>query len=386
MNDRETLFNSDSPMDTDIELTDDVDLIDDDLTDADYLDNLTSSFSDDNSAGKKHKKKNNKRKSPVNKILAAFTALLLVFNILMVSKYGVKSLFIKGEKAYSPKEISELENKAQEEVLDNLADHLSDGNGILSFLRKTYTSKIVYTDKGKYVFSDIDTSLAPNSFKSGSYDKDSNSEITYSENGQVISHKGIDVSKYQGDIDFSKVRASGVEFAMLRCGYRSYGSGILTEDSSFKNNAENALTNNVDIGIYFFSQAVNKEEAIEEAKFVLDMIRPYKITYPVAIDIEDVEDDYRQQNLSKQELTDVIITFCEEIRKEGYTPMIYSNIRCFDSKVELNRLEDYEKWFAGYDTSPYFPYALSMWQYTDSGKIDGIEGNVDLNISYKTWK
>lgn len=386
MNDRENLFNTSGSFNSNNNSTDSLhNYKHDDNFKQNMADNSIEKSKDDNRSGKKSGKKNRKKRSRINGFLAFILLISIIFNIAFIYKFGIKELFVKDEKSYSLQEISDIKNEANDELLSKLSEHLGNGNGLLSFLKSTYTNKIIYTDKGKYVIEDINSSLKPNAYKKGSYDVGSNSEITYSEDGKIISHKGIDLSKYQGAADFSKIKASGVEFAMLRCGYRSYGSGILTEDSSFKTYASDASDNDIKIGVYFFSQAINTNEAREEAKFVIDMVRPYKISYPIAIDIEEVKDEYRQQNLSKKELTDVIITFCDEIKKAGYTPMIYSNIRCFAGKVDLTRLEDYEKWFAGYDSTPYYPYAMSMWQYTDSGTVDGIEGNVDLDISYKTW-
>lgn len=114
---------------------------------------------------------------------------------------------------------------------------------------------------------------------------------------------------------------------MIRCGYRAYGSGLLVEDTSFNTYTTNAIKNNIDVGVYFYSQALNKEEAIEEANYVLTLVKPYNITYPIAIDVEAIENDsFRQENLSASELTDVIIAFCDTIKAAGYTPLIYSNL------------------------------------------------------------
>lgn len=172
---------------------------------------------------------------------------------------------------------------------------------------------------------------------------------------------------------------------MIRCGYRAYGSGLLVEDSSFNTYTTNAIKNNIDVGVYFYSQALNKEEAIEEANYVLTLVKPYNITYPIAIDVEAIENDsFRQENLSASELTDVIIAFCDTIKAAGYTPLIYSNLLYFMDNVELERLEGYDKWFAGYQTaSPYYPYKYAMWQYTSTGSINGVSGNVDINIAMK---
>lgn len=175
---------------------------------------------------------------------------------------------------------------------------------------------------------------------------------------------------------------------MIRCGYRAYGSGLLVEDSSFNTYTTNAIKNNIDVGVYFYSQALNKEEAIEEANYVLTLVKPYNITYPIAIDVEAIENDsFRQENLSASELTDVIIAFCDTIKAAGYTPLIYSNLLYFMDNVELERLEGYDKWFAGYQTaSPYYPYKYAMWQYTSTGSINSVSGNVDINIAMKNLK
>lgn len=173
---------------------------------------------------------------------------------------------------------------------------------------------------------------------------------------------------------------------MIRCGYRAYGSGLLVEDTSFNTYTTNAIKNNIDVGVYFYSQALNKEEAIEEANYVLTLVKPYNITYPIAIDVEAIENDsFRQENLSASELTDVIIAFCDTIKAAGYTPLIYSNLLYFMDNVELERLEGYDKWFAGYQTaSPYYPYKYAMWQYTSTGSINGVSGNIDINIAMKS--
>lgn len=175
---------------------------------------------------------------------------------------------------------------------------------------------------------------------------------------------------------------------MIRCGYRAYGSGLLVEDTSFNTYTTNAIKNNIDVGVYFYSQALNKEEAIEEANYVLTLVKPYNITYPIAIDVEAIENDsFRQENLSASELTDVIIAFCDTIKAAGYTPLIYSNLLYFMDNVELERLEGYDKWFAGYQTaSPYYPYKYAMWQYTSTGSINGVSGNIDINIAMKKLK
>ena len=138
--------------------------------------------------------------------------------------------------------------------------------------------------------------------------------------------------------------------------------------------------------MYFFTQATSVEEAEEEAKYVLDQIEPYDVTYPVVIDIEAVaNENARTADLTPEERTQYCIAFCDMIRKAGYTPMIYGNIKTFMLMLDIQQLEDYEKWYAYYDDQIYYPYAFSIWQYSDSGSVDGIKGKVDMNISFGDW-
>lgn len=323
---------------------------------------------------------NSKRKLNIAAVLC------VIFAITTITGIAASLIILKNRHFYSDERLASIKQNASKDTINKIENRLAQGETMVSILRDIDPDKMVYVSGGTYVFANINHSLKMNTFSNGTFAKDSNNQITYSENGKVVSHKVIDVSKYQTAIDFAKVKNAGVEYAMVRCGYRSYGSGILTEDTSFNNYAAEALKNNIKIGAYFFSQAINVEEAKEEAEYVLNMIKPYQISGPVAIDVEEIFDDtYRQMHLSASQLTDVIITFCDRIKEAGYTPMIYSNLSSFIGNIELDRLENYEKWLAYYSDEPYFPYEMSMWQYTDSGSIDGITGNVDLNISFKEW-
>lgn len=209
----------------------------------------------------------------------------------------------------------------------------------------------------------------------------------YYENGVKTSIMGIDVSKYQGNVDWKQVKNAGVEYAIIRLGYRGMNTdkdgGNLELDPTFKQNIEGALDAGVPVGVYFFSQAITKEEAIEEAKMVLENIKDYDITYPVVFDTEVVTSyNARANNLTRQERTDITIAFCEEIKAAGYKPMIYANTKWMIMGLDLEQLTAYDKWFAYYGDNLMFPYQFQMLQYSDTGKIPGIEGNVDLNISF----
>lgn len=208
----------------------------------------------------------------------------------------------------------------------------------------------------------------------------------YKENNEITSVFGIDVSQHQGDIDWKKVAESGVEFAFLRAGVRTYGGGDIHIDDKFYENARAAIENGIDIGVYFFSQAISKEEAIEEADFVIDTIRDYNITYPVVFDWEIImEDTARTDGVSVDTLADCSTAFCERVKSAGYTPMIYQNLRTSLLKLDLLRLQDYDFWLAQYIEKPTYCYDYQIWQYASDGTVPGIDGNVDLNIAFKDY-
>lgn len=201
--------------------------------------------------------------------------------------------------------------------------------------------------------------------------------------GVLSSKVGIDVSYAQGNIDWKKVKASGVDYVMIRVGYRGYTQGGLYLDSDFVKNIEGATAAGLDCGVYFYSQAITVEEAILEADFVLKAIKGYKLTYPIAFDTEYVSDPAaRTHGLTDKQRTDFAIAFCERIKKNGYYPTIYASKSWFLDEMEFSRINGkFDIWLAHYIEQTNFPYTYQMWQYTDSGKVTGISGSVDLDIS-----
>ena len=194
---------------------------------------------------------------------------------------------------------------------------------------------------------------------------------------------GIDVSYYQGKIDWKKVKASGIEFAIIRVGYRGYGQeGKLVEDQMAHENLAGALDAGLKVGVYFFSQAITVEEAVEEAEFVLKRIKVYDITMPVVFDWEYISEEARTAKMDRRTLTDCYKAFCEKIAEAGYTPMAYFNSYQSRQLMYLHELEDYPFWLALYSDRMTYPYRVEMWQYTDSGRVPGIEGNVDINLYF----
>ncbi|MCM1039537.1 MAG: glycoside hydrolase family 25 protein [Roseburia sp.] len=271
----------------------------------------------------------------------------------------------------------------QEEMLARMKELMLSGDGAVNMLRQFFPEEIVLSDGSQYYFFPILETLAKHEYQSANFIPTDEGFLEYYENGELLSHKGIDVSRYQEKIEWDKVAGDGIEYAFIRLGIRGYTEGEIVEDEAFTYNIENALDNGIEAGIYFFTQATSVEEAREEAQFVLDALEPYDVTYPVVLDVEAVSNkNARTADLTKEERTEYCLTFCEMIKQAGYTPMIYGNLKSFMLLLDLEQLEEYDKWFAHYDTEVYFPYDFKIWQYTDTGKVAGIDGDVDINISF----
>lgn len=193
---------------------------------------------------------------------------------------------------------------------------------------------------------------------------------------------GVDVSRHQGWIDWEKVKAAGYEFAIIRVGYRGYGEeGLVCLDEQFDTNIQNAQAAGLDVGVYFFAQAINEEEAKEEAEFVLEHIAGYELQLPVVYDPESIlDDEARTDDVSGEQFTKNTEVFCSIIQEAGYQPMIYSNMLWEVYELDLEYLEEYPIWYADYEPLPQTPYHFEFWQYTNEGSVDGIEGRTDLNI------
>ena len=247
--------------------------------------------------------------------------------------------------------------------------------------KKILMQNSVYGEVFMPVFADVPAcSLDMNSLVTR------NGYAFYKENEEITSIAGIDVSEHQGDIDWNAVKNAGIEFAIIRVGYRTYGGGEITLDTTFEQNLRNADAAGIKTGVYFFSQAIDPEEAIEEADAVIDAIRPYNITYPVIFDWELITgDSARTDAMTVDNLADACISFCERVKSAGYTPMIYQNKNTTMFKLDLPKLQDYDFWLAEYGDKPTYYYDYQMWQYSSTGKVPGINGEVDMNISFKDY-
>lgn len=191
---------------------------------------------------------------------------------------------------------------------------------------------------------------------------------------------GIDVSKWNGTIDWEAVEESGVRFVIIRCGYRGSKTGALVEDPYFKQNIDGATEAGLKVGIYFFTQAVNQSEAVEEASMALSLIEDYDLDYPIFIDTEG--SGGRADSLDTATRTAVCEAFCETVEQAGYDSGVYASREWFYNNVDDDVLSDYTIWLAEYRMEPLYTGKYDIWQYTSSGQINGIEGRVDLNLSY----
>lgn len=256
----------------------------------------------------------------------------------------------------------------------------------LKMLRSFFPENLIYSFEEEYVFAPVLEGVNKHNLLAENFQKTEEGLMQYVENGTVTSHKGIDVSKYQGNIDWAAVKAEGIEYAFIRLGLRGYESGKLVLDEFYDANMKGANSAGVSAGVYFFTQATTVAEAQEEAAFVIQNLTNYQVSCPIVFDVERISGGKgRADQLTQEQRTDITIAFCDAIKAAGYTPMIYGNVVCFTRLLDMTRLNDYEKWYAFYDDYLYMPYDVSCWQYTEKGRVDGIGNNVDLNISFKTW-
>lgn len=240
------------------------------------------------------------------------------------------------------------------------------------------------THKGKTV-KVPKAEVAPANSSEDSQTKKSGGESTSAEeavnkfenDGQSV---GIDVSAHQGKIDWAQVKASGIEFAMIRCGFRGYTEGKIYEDAYFKSNINGAVNNGIMVGIYFYSVAANEEEALQEAAWVVERIKAYRITYPVVYDFEDFNRG-RTAGISGAQATSNANTFLNYIASQGYTPMMYASKNDISNRFNKGNL-NYKFWLAHYTSSTDYTGSYQMWQYTSKGSVAGISGNVDMNVAY----
>lgn len=223
-----------------------------------------------------------------------------------------------------------------------------------------------------------------NPYDRAGFSVDERDRVTYERDGKRA-RTGVDVSAYQMEIDWPAAAEDGIDFAILRLGYRGYTEGGLFLDKCFEQNLRGALDAGLEVGVYFFSQAITPEEAEAEAAYILNAIEGHEIAYPIAFDWEPISSgkDARTDGLDNETLTRCAAAFCEKIKAAGYTPAVYFNQSLGYLRYDLRELTGYDLWLAEYDTKPDFYYHFDLWQYTYTGRVAGIEGNVDLNLDLR---
>ncbi|MCR4585516.1 MAG: glycoside hydrolase family 25 protein [Lachnospiraceae bacterium] len=356
----------------------------------------------DDKPKKSGKGKKIRQRLNLQRLISALLAVLLIFTAFFLYQ--------------SSKRSAELEKKLKEAVLENEAklsatdagqrieaareEGLAEGRQALKdeimeklcvpetssaeVLRRLYDDYIYYVSDNTYHFVRINEELPKHGISKSELVADDNGFFDHYENGTRDSLRVVDVSQFQKKgIDWDRVKAAGVDGCMIRVGFRGYGSGALVEDDCFEENIKKAAAAGLKTGVYFFTQAIDTGEAVEEAEFVLDRIKGHAIELPVALDVEVPGATARANTLTPAERTDAAEAFLKRISEAGYTPMIYVNTYGMFGMLDVERAYKYPIWFAFYSDYIYYPYEVKMWQYTEAAEVDGISGGVDMNVFFQ---
>lgn len=275
--------------------------------------------------------------------------------------------------------ITDLTPGAYEVVLEETAGYIVPTEPLICNVRAKLEYKAI--DDISYLIkteADIDAEKEDTAIHDAGEQTSGNSAIKTVEGARF----GVDVSKYNGFIDWKEAKAAGVEFAIIRCGYRGSTTGAIVKDPYFEANMEGAIAAGIPVGVYFFTQAINNVEAVEEASAVMELVKPYKLTYPIFIDTEG--SGGRADNLEKNDRSYIIQTFCETIRSgNNYTAGVYASRNWLNNKLDITKFSaDNVIWLAEYGDKPTYGGSYQLWQYSSAGSISGIEGRVDMNVSY----
>ena len=249
-----------------------------------------------------------------------------------------------------------------------------------SYVRAAY---VLIGEAPDYEYYKIASGVPRNNYEVDNFFIDDSDNLMYYHDGEArkISHVAVDVSAYQQGVDWEAVKNAGVDMAIIRAGYRGYGTGSIVADDMFESHIEGALEAGLDVGVYFFTQALNYDEGVEEAEFTLNLIKDYNIKGPVIIDTEIMPvEDARTKELDVDSRTDSIVGFCETVKAAGYEPMVYSNRNWFVQELDMSRVGNYKLWLAHYSNQPDFPYLYTAWQYTSEGRLAGNGMDLDLNV------
>lgn len=267
--------------------------------------------------------------------------------------------------------MTEAEEKTSEEEATTEEDLGADGKHVQVTLRDGTTEWVEINPKWKRNTYDFSNLVSKNNL------------LKYYADGKQASYLGIDLSRYQKSVNYEALKNEGIDFCMIRVGARGYETGTIQADDLFETHIRGVAQAGLDVGLYFYSQAITEAEAVEEANYLLSRIGTHKITYPIAFDMEYVENDTaRIETLTKSERTKIALAFLNRIEEAGYTGMLYGNKEWLLKRIDLSQFEKYDIWLAQEADIPDYPYTYSMWQYSRKGEIYGIDGYVDLNISF----
>jgi GH25 family lysozyme M1 (1,4-beta-N-acetylmuramidase) len=315
-------------------------------------------------------------------ILVLVVVIVALAVALIASLHALQSTRIEKEAKLEDALSGEALSKAgwiRSGLVQEVADQFGLSTEIMS---RMFPGKIVYKEGSATQYADIDASLPRNGYNWNECLTWVDGRPVYEEDG-ARALLGVDVSHHQKKINWGRVAADGIDFAMIRVGYRGSEQGTLREDTFFRDNITSAAAAGISVGAYFFSQATSEAEAIEEADYVIDALSGAAVTMPVAFDIEEVEGaTSRTDGLTSEQVTSFARAFCDRISEAGYTPMIYANTRWFVARMDLKDLSGYGKWLAQYFEYPAYPYEFAIWQYTNTGKVAGIKGEVDMNLAF----
>ena len=322
------------------------------------------------------------RKQLIAHRLILFLILFAVALVIIIKLFDGR---VKGTPLNTAVMVDEKMNFKVDESVSGLPEefptmHAFIEDNYLRYLNKAYILFGTYPDCEYYKIS---PNVARNEFNWSEdfYVNNDGLYYSYFKDGEDKGRVGIDVSEFQLDIDWEKVKAAGIKVAMIRVGYRGYGTGEIHEDKLADTNMAGATGAGLDVGVYFFSSAVNREEGIEEAKYTLEKIKGYDIKQPIVVDTEYVfEDEGARSNvISVEDRTAAVVGFCETIEEAGYTPMVYASRDHFIKYLDIDAIGKWDFWLAAYDT-PVFPYHTEGYQYSPYGFVDGITTQVDLDV------
>ena len=328
--------------------------------------------------GKRFEKTNNNQMKLI--ILSIISIILLGLIIYLSSNIVSTRKMINAQ----VKQVLSLQTIIENEPEENIMLNMISDSIILEVKKEEEEEKVVTVGDKKIEIPKVEVAqinkTTDNSTSSVAAEKITAEEAVekYENSGTSI---GIDVSKWQGYIDWKKVKDSGIEFAMIRIGYRGSSVGNIVMDPYFYQNIKGAIANGIYVGIYFFSMATTEEEAIQEAAWTVEIIKKYKITYPVAYDFESFGQG-RVAEVSKEQMNNNAVAFLNYIKSSGYDAMMYGSKSAFNTRWTMSKFSNFKVWLAHYTENTDYSGRYNMWQYTSKGSVEGINGNVDMNIAY----